>query len=710
MTQFSNVNVGVKDRKKASFPMSHGVNTTADFGHVQTIQCTYLPLGDTTISYKLSSLVRLAPMVAPTFGKIQQHIFNNFCPCSKIYPYFENVLTGLPVTFKDVSTSEETEVVIGKVPYTSAQILTMLFLGAGHAHYTFWKRETDAQGKTFITPRPAEWYAENFSAVFDNVFSIWNTQWSSFMNENLVAQTDPDYSPDNAEYVSIDNDGDTIVTFDFSTKTSQCLYKHFLNAGYKITFSGNGYEVSLLPLMAIAKVIFDNQSVAMYDNYKSTPMWKLYNYYQSNLPHGLSGFRNGATSEEGVEIALFIDILSYLSQTYMTEDVNFVSAHVNNDSSFTQSSMSSLFGDLVLQGYYPGEGPTEFPVKDKFILPGSNGSPDAGSGNAVNGGTPSFALGYYNSSFSQLDDEMLKKLYYLQNKSSQVGFAMREQLVARGFNAFVDEVDSTMLGYQRMDIEIESVTSLSDTYNTSTKQGASLGQFGGRGVGYKENDQITYTAKEYGYLVVTMAILPQSGFVLGLDKSVLQVDPTTIYTPELDGFGFESSPNAILGKNNQLQDMYDQEDVETFGYIPRFTGIKCKNNRCQGDMARRKYQNNYLPYQLDRILTPSHLNSSPVPNSDSSYYISLSLQPYLPEAGKEWRQPTRYAFLSNYNRIFQNYSEGQLLSFNESIDNFVVHCWFDSTMYARMLPVADTFETQEEEGKENVVTFDKNDH
>lgn len=704
MSQFSKVNTQVIDRKKAAFPMSHGVNTTSDFGHVQTIQCTYLPLGDTTISYKLSSLVRLAPMVAPTFGKIVQHIFNNFCPCSKIYPYFDNVITGVPVTFKDVSTSEETEVIINRVPYTTAQILSMLLLGSGRAHYTFWKRETDSQGRTVISPHPEDWYEEHFSDVMDNVFSIWNTSWNSWLGERLVPQYTPDYSPENAEYLFVDEDGDTIVTFDFSTKRMQCLYKHFLNAGYKIGFSGASYDVSVMPLLAIAKVIFDNQSIAMYDNYKSSPMWKLYNFYQSNLPLGLRGYNLSATSEEQIETNLFVQVLDYLSETYMTEDVNFVSAHVNDDSSYNQSSLSSLFGDLRLQGYYSNEGPTDNPIKDKFLFPNSNIDP--GANNPINGGTPSFAL-ESNSSFSQLDDEILKKLYYLQNKSSQIGYKLREQLVMRGFGSYCDEIDSTMLGYQRMDIEIESVTSLSDTYDKETNSGANLGQFGGRGVGYKENEQITYTAKEFGYLVVTMAILPQADFVLGLDKALLQTDPTTIYTPELDGFGFESSPNAILGKNNQIQDRNSREDIETYGYIPRFTGVKHKSNRCQGDMARRKYQNNYLPYQLDRFLTPSHAVSSPVPNEDNKYYLSLSTQPYLPEAGKEWRQPTRYPYLSNYNRIFINYDEGNLLSFNESVDNFIVHCWFNSTMYSRMLPVADSFETQEEEGKENVITIGK---
>lgn len=697
MEQFGKVNVQVNDRKKTSFRMSHGVNTTADFGHVQTIQCTYLPIGDTTISYKLSSLVRLAPMVAPTFGKIQQHIFHNFCPCSKIYPYYENILTGIPVTFKDVSTAVETEVVISKAPYTRSDRLSAFILGCGRAHFTFWQRQIDSQGRSFMVPRDESWYEEHFDAVFDNVFSFYNTNWGSFLKDRLVPQYTPDYSPENAEFVVFDYDGDTIVTFDFSTKRMQCLYKHFLNAGYKFNISENNYDISVMPLLAIAKVIFDNQAISMYDNYKASPMWKLYNFYMSALPRGMTGYYDGVTAEQQIETDLFIQVLDFLSETYMSEDVNFVSAHVNSDSSFNQSNTLSLFGGLKMPS---GDEEQRKFLNERFV--GSTPDPDRI-------GFPAFDL---NSDFifSQLDDEMLKKLYYLQNKSSEIGFKMREQLVARGFGAFVDEVDSTMLAYQRMDIEIESVTSLSDTYNPSTKLGSALGQFGGRGVGFKENDQITYTAKEYGYLIVTMSILPDSDFVLGLDKALLQTDPTTIYSPELDGFGYESSPNAILGKNDQIQYMDGYQDVETFGYIPRFTGVKHKSSRCQGDMARRKYQNNYLPYQLDRFLTPTHLESSPVPNTDNSYYYAIKEQPYLPEAGREWRQPTRYPFLSNFNRIFLNYNEGYLVSFNESLDNFIVHCYFDETMYSRMLSVADSFDTQEEEGHENVITIDKNDH
>ena len=62
---FNSKNVGQVEIKKNQFNLSHTHNTTAPFGSVQCINMQYIPLGNTTVNFKVSSIVRLLPLIFP---------------------------------------------------------------------------------------------------------------------------------------------------------------------------------------------------------------------------------------------------------------------------------------------------------------------------------------------------------------------------------------------------------------------------------------------------------------------------------------------------------------------------------------------------------------------------------------------------------------------------------------------------------------------
>ena len=117
MSAFSKVNIGVENRPSKPFNYSHAVNTTANFGSVQTLQCQYVPLGGSKVKFKNDSLVRCSPIVAPSFGQITQHIMHSFVPAVDIYPYFNEVLGQKPVAFYPGESN-----IIKKFPFTNTSL------------------------------------------------------------------------------------------------------------------------------------------------------------------------------------------------------------------------------------------------------------------------------------------------------------------------------------------------------------------------------------------------------------------------------------------------------------------------------------------------------------------------------------------------------------------------------------------------------------
>lgn len=90
--------------KRSRFNWTHDVNTTFNWGEIQPTQCKLLiPNSKTTMSAQ--SLIRLAPMVAPTFGRVKYKTFNQFVALSEIFPNFDAMMAQEPK-----STSVKTKV------------------------------------------------------------------------------------------------------------------------------------------------------------------------------------------------------------------------------------------------------------------------------------------------------------------------------------------------------------------------------------------------------------------------------------------------------------------------------------------------------------------------------------------------------------------------------------------------------------------------
>ena len=125
--------------KRSRFNWSHDVNTTHTWGEIQPTQCKLLVPGSKT-TMSTQDLIRLAPMVAPTFGRVKYKTFNQFVACSEIFPNWDAFMAQEPVT-KSGGTKVPTE-----VPYvTLGELSAYCLFGAKASLY--WTPNPNTTGK-----------------------------------------------------------------------------------------------------------------------------------------------------------------------------------------------------------------------------------------------------------------------------------------------------------------------------------------------------------------------------------------------------------------------------------------------------------------------------------------------------------------------------------------------------------------------------------
>ena len=146
--------------KRSRFNWSHDVNTTYNWGEIQPTQCKLVvPNSKTTMSKQ--DLIRLAPMVAPTFGRVKYKTFSQFVALSEVFPNIAALLAQEPVIKNGVK-KVPTEVVSTKLGFLSQLCLlgahatlyhTISLPNANAGIYECGHRTWNGSGWTL----PAEW-------------------------------------------------------------------------------------------------------------------------------------------------------------------------------------------------------------------------------------------------------------------------------------------------------------------------------------------------------------------------------------------------------------------------------------------------------------------------------------------------------------------------------------------------------------------------
>lgn len=146
------INMRSSKRKSERFNHKHGVNTSMGIGEMQCFMCKEVVAGSKT-TWKVGNVVRLAPMVAPTFGQLKLHHHFGFVGMSDLSDKFAAFLAEQPVAFGDGLVQ-----VPKTLPQISRQLLTAFALvGAKCNIYRITDNGTDVGNGSVFTDYTAEW-------------------------------------------------------------------------------------------------------------------------------------------------------------------------------------------------------------------------------------------------------------------------------------------------------------------------------------------------------------------------------------------------------------------------------------------------------------------------------------------------------------------------------------------------------------------------
>ena len=833
----SKIKVKQSGYKRSRFNWNHDVNTTFSWGEIQPVGCKMIqPNSKTTV--KTQNLIRLAPMVAPTFGRVKYKTFNQFVDVADIFPNYDAMMAQEPVNRNGRTKVPQ------KIPSIKlGQLSSWCYQGAKATiywvpedqyttnvlreqaaaegkYYTWFKPNLESVGNTIpntvstmldyifggnntnkpFQPVPAsscwtsipgapklqgDWYSGSTTNVnyiqmmpkgmksdsWDSTYSSGNTyglkDYQIVLSNNANSNSIPlkktllpfnpsilaDAVKENpaAAYISMES-ADSLIEFKINSGTEAepvwhyyCLALEFSDYGKRIRkiLQGCGYQidigsnedVSILPLLAQYKAYFDIFGLQLYQGWETTYCAKLIDYIKNNFIEDIDFERYGGQPTDAIRIAgmpyvtntpayitdIFTSFCSFMfaevAQEWYTEDPDWIGSHMsklavspNGPDNFISVDGSGFDMNAHVQNGVSYEGGTliDYGQVDNNL--------DSGIiSNSTTNGVHSFINQIQHG---QVDADLLKRLYKWTNRNSILGREIAKILRAQGLGDYVDECKSNFIGTTDNMITISDVVSMADT-STATGEGAVLGEYGGKGLQYIENQTLVFENDSLGYWITLACVVPEAGYTQGLDPTLTALDKFSLYNPDFDALGMElTKKSTIVGCNYDIQSVnstHGDANRLGFGFTPRYSKFKVASNLVNGDFNRHNMRNTYLPYTLDKQIAVNDFDVTneklvTLTNGDVIGVLNLkrSLVPEsLPVAGNIWRTPTKYPWLGHFNRIFMNTGDRRssdigntggfhggdsAIGFTDfNSDNFLSHGIVEMTCYAPMKPIEDSY-------------------
>ena len=268
------------------------------------------------------------------------------------------------------------------------------------------------------------------------------------------------------------------------------------------------------------------------------------------------------------------------------------------------------------------------------------------------------------------------------NKNSVVGKSISNILRARyGVTDIHNNTHEHIIrvGASSTSINISAIYNNNGDANSDTP----LGTYAGCGIGAQRSKRYTLDTGEnaFGLFITLTAVVPKMGYFQGMFKE--NSDGVNgsydFYTPEFDAMGYQAIQYNELVADRQHPSFYYHNKIGTnlgvFGYVPRYTHLKCSFNRALGDISIPHLANSMLPYTLDRYF-PDY----------EKWYGGAPQPTTLPvNDPMTFRSGTR----GETNRIFSDFSVTD--------DHVIMQIFFDVKMNAPMKSVATSFDTFDDE-------------
>ena len=202
------VSVESTGRKKTKIPLTHDVNTSCGFTEVHPLQCVLLPAKTKSV-VRTESLIRLDPMVAPTFGRLDYKVWHYFVNMTDLSRNFSQLMTQ-----KRVSRGNGIEFMPMQVPHAKLGLISTLPLIDSHC--TMWISDSyvgqkshvwellssRASSDAFVNSIVSIYFKKSFStrANFDNYMTGISLKIRGYDSSILVSPKDHATYPSNDIY------------------------------------------------------------------------------------------------------------------------------------------------------------------------------------------------------------------------------------------------------------------------------------------------------------------------------------------------------------------------------------------------------------------------------------------------------------------------------------------------------------------------------
>lgn len=741
-----------RDKHNLSFDCS----TTANIGTIQPTMCREM-VPNETFKVKVSSMVRLAPMPLPTFGRMSLRHYHCFVPYSDIYEPFDCLLSGQPYTTSNnlsyVPTGVPTFTLQGLIPFIMAysdisiteEDLDTPFGVSSDA-------VTNEQINAELSSKSAHIIAALNSATFGHPMgTIQNNTDQSMLNEVVKGangnSTDITYaafpygrgSANEDDYgiallgngVVASITGNENVTLQLETTLAsggrcytggpEAITPEGADLITLVTYTLNGETYRKHLLFKFKPVLKRLRQVLIglgygFTPYSTVPMnfFKLIAYYKA----WFELFRpKRELSWQSTKCYRFLMICNQLNGVDVSSTAIVDDRVPGSKQQRIRIHFINFLKDFVKECYYylpmdyfsmsvlrPQNNNSESQYHLDTVLgnmTSSDSKPQGGSvfvNYGINRPSQSSvtSLNIDSGASNPLVLKMAFRLLTFANKNTVIGRSIRQYLQAHfGVSGDIEHDSSEVvrIGSQKTAIQISDVMS-----NSSTQVGdtvTQLGDYGGRGIGYNEGETFDYTAKKFGCWLTLTVVVPESGYYQGYLLENCHFNRFQWFTPEFDALGYQ-----VL-ERGEIMNSYncDSNNASSSAWNP---SLDYKPNKAFGFVPR------YSEYKVGRNIV----------NGDFSIPGRLDMAAYTLDRrisegmfnqkimnGRVGRTIVKPTFVpstvyDNFRRIDSSDHLGQYnrIFYNTSNqeDHFYIHSVFDVKAIAPFKSLSNSFDAEQQ--------------
>ena len=633
--------------KRFNSKFSNDFNSTFDFGYIQS-SLTKFVVPKSKFSINVSQLVRTAPLVVPTFGRMAVHNLFTYVPMSLIYPAFDSFISQTPINgaIKNYKPNS--------LPCITNNMLVCMLLG-NPLYSSYIAYPSNSAGSNPIKKREFSYFNGAKISIEDTLpLSVGYSELGKHIWDYHIIVSSNNYEG-----------------FYKLTEFGRSLYNVLRSLGYSMDYYDTA-PVSVLPILAFIKASYDLLYPKRDLPWHSTAAYDLINKYYNGQ---IDSRDDGA----GHQVDFFVSTTEF-SHSLLDSLFHFVNAPLGRNLSNIATATP------ILQGNLPS---SYLSTPDSTDINGLNFS------SQVTANTAGAGVQYGADGFDSQSVRLADKLWSFVQRSSVVG-----QDVANWFKVhFGVKPTEDMFSHSWLirdvvnRLNVNTVVSTADTQTSSS--GEVLGGLAGQSYS-ATSSKVTFEAPNFGYLLCLTYVIPICGISSGTQPELYNTTYFDMPFPDFDGLGYEALNNTSF---QEFEGPAKKNSYTTgFGYVPRMTSYKTLNNVRSGGFALPSLRDNYLPYCLDNVNIQTNKTIGSVSTLDE--FVIFNAQtlawyfPYGTINGSDVDEiGTGFNPWRVFNNIFYNsFDEDKDLVMRWSPNNFMVQSSFDVNVSSYLKPISDSYE------------------